>query len=124
MKITFNDELKRCDSIEALGVLLDEFDQEAMFELWIQIHGGSSMSMLRNGQNAFLMYLRFAGDAGFTSRAAHPRPGKSTFRLANGQIDEYPLSWCVDDLEQCYKAIAYFFVNDGLKPEWIRWHED
>jgi hypothetical protein len=74
MKITFNDELKSCDSIEALGVLLDEFDQKAMFELWIEIAGGPSMSMLRHGPNAFLMYLRFAGDAEFTSRATHPRP--------------------------------------------------
>lgn len=60
---------------EALGVLLDQFDQETVFELWIQTHAGSSMSMLCNGP-------------------------------------------------QCYKAIAYFFVNEGAKPEWIRWHED
>ena len=34
----------------------------------------------------------------------------------------YPRSWCIP-LEECYKALAYFFVNDGMRPEWLQWHE-
>jgi hypothetical protein len=120
-KISFNGNSKQCETTEALGVLLDEFNHEATFELWIEIAGGPFMGMLRNGENAFLMYLRFAGDAGVPSRAAVPRPGTATFRLSNGQIDEYPLSWCLE-VDQCYQAIAYFFVNEGTKPDWIHWH--
>jgi len=122
LTITFNDEHKSCDSVEALGLLLDEFDQVPVFELWIKVMGGPSMSMLRNHDRAFLLYLRQMGDSGFTSRVAGTVSGTSPFRLANGQLDEYPLNWCVD-LKQCYKAIAYFFVNEGAKPDWIQWHE-
>ena len=37
-----------------------------------------------------------------------------------GQIDEHPRSWSID-VEQGYKAIAYFYVNDGARPAWIHW---
>jgi hypothetical protein len=112
-----------CESIEAFSIELDVFDGEPAFELWLRVPNGTSMSMLRNGPNAFLMYLRFRGDSGFTSRASPAKPGTASFRLSNGQEDEYPLSWCID-VEQCYKALAYFFVNNGDKPDWVQWHQD
>jgi hypothetical protein len=79
--------------------------------------------MLRNGDTAWLMYIRYPGDAGFSSRGDTRRSGTAEFRLSNGQVDEYPLAWCVD-IEQCYMAVAYFFVNNGGRPEWIHWHDD
>jgi len=75
--------------------------------------------MLRNGTNAWLMYLRHhEGDNGFTSQGETGRIGVASYELSNGQVDEYPLSWCIE-IEQCYKALAYFFVNEGSKPEWV-----
>jgi Immunity protein Imm1 len=94
-----------------------------MFELWASFPEGPSLCMLRNGDDAWLMYLRHAGDSGFSSRSASGRPGSASFKLADGQVDAYPLSWCVD-AEQCYKALAYFYENSGARPEWIKWHED
>ena len=123
IEVTFNGQTKHCESIEAFSLELDVFDGELAFELWLRVPNGTSMSMLRNGPNAFLMYLRFPGDSGFTSRASPAKPGTASFRLSNGQEDEYPLSWCID-VEQCYKALAYFFVNNGDKPDWVQWHQD
>ena len=45
-----------------------------------------------------------------------------SYRLSNGQTDEYPAAWCVP-VEDCYKTLAYFFVNRGLRPEWLAWEE-
>ena len=123
IEVTFNGQTRHCESIEAFGLELDSFDAEPAFELWLSVPDGASMSMLRNGPNAFLMYLRFPGDSAFTSRASPAKPGTASFRLSNGQEDEYPLSWCID-VEQCYKALAYFFVNHGGKPDWVQWHQD
>jgi hypothetical protein len=78
--------------------------------------------MLRNGANAWLMYLRFNGDSGFVSKGDATKTGDESYTLSNGQVDKYPLSWCID-LEQCYKAIAYFFVNEGAQPVFIAWQE-
>jgi hypothetical protein len=78
--------------------------------------------MLRNGANAWLMYLRHEGDSGFTSVGDPTRVGIERYELVNGQADEYPLAWCID-LQQCFNAISYFWVNAGEKPAWIQWHE-
>lgn len=103
--------------------LLKGFDAEVRFELWLKTDHGPMISMLRNEANAFLMYLRAEGDAGFTSRSAQDRSGTATFRLSNGQEDEYPLSWCVD-IAECYKALVHFFSHNGARPDSIRWHAD
>lgn len=110
-------------STEELGCLLDRFDGSPMFELWARAPSGASLCMLRNRDAAWLMYLRHAGDSGFASRSTDERLGSASFLLSNGQRDEFPLSWCID-VEQCYKAQAYFFENAGAKPEWINWHEE
>ena len=78
------------------------------------------MVMLRNAEHAWLMYLRFDGDSGFVTKGDQTQHGACTYRLSNGQVDEYPLSWCVN-LEQCYKAIAYFFVNNGARYDFVDW---
>jgi len=78
--------------------------------------------MLRNGEHAWLMYLRQAGDSGLNSVGNEQRAGVEKYVLSNGQTDEYPLAWCIE-IEQCYKAMAYFFVNEGERPGWVNWHE-
>jgi len=55
-------------------------------------------------------------------RANPNATGSASYVLSNDQVDEYPLSWCID-IEQCYKAMAYFFVNNGAMPSWVSWHE-
>src|SRR5262249_52772419 len=105
---------------ELLCGALDRFDLESSFELWVATEDGPSIVMLRNQDNAWLMYLRFTGDSGFVTKGDQNRQGVSTYKLSNGQIDEYPLSWCID-LEQCYKAIAYFIVNDGARYDFVDW---
>jgi hypothetical protein len=120
--ITSNGQPVSIATIEDLGNFLDRLDQEPRFELWVSVPDGPSMSMLRNGPHAWLMYLRFNGDAGFVSRGDATRTGSADYTLSNGQVDEYPLSWCID-LELCYQAISYFFANEGDQPAWIAWKE-
>ena len=123
VQINFNNKPQIIATIQDLGEAMDRYDQEDQFEVWANVQDGPSMCMLRSGDDAFLMYLRENGDSGFTSRGNPDQFGNATYRLSNGQLDEYPKSWSIG-VEQCYKAISYFFVNDGSKPDWIRWHED
>jgi hypothetical protein len=122
MKVTFNGVDQPFASIEEFSLALDRFDLEPRFELWISCNEGPSLAMLRNGDHAWLTYLRFNGDSGVTSRGDQQKQGVCSYVLSNGQIDEYPLSWCVN-LEECYKAFAYFFVNDGARYDFIAWRE-
>ena len=122
VEVTFQGQSETIASVEQLGSALNRFDRKQEFELWASVPNGPSMCMLRSGENAWLMYLRHVGDSGFRSLGSSGRLGVAGYTLANGQIDEYPLSWCIE-LEQCYKAVSYFFGNEGAKPEWVIWHE-
>ena len=115
-----NDRELDVTTVEKLGAALDVVDGDEAFELWASVPTGRAMSMLRNGSSAWLMYLREPGDSGLRSSGDESRQGVAAYRLSNGQVDEYPLSWCID-VEQCYKAIAYFCVNEGAKPAWVDW---
>jgi hypothetical protein len=123
IEVTFNDLSKACRSVRALKQLLERFDQEDMFELWLKTKHGPMISMLRNRANAFLMYLRAEGDSGFTSRGANGNVGSASFRLSNGEEHQYPLSWCIGT-SQCYEALIEFFSQNGNKPDSVIWHED
>lgn len=123
ISIQFNGAGQDIASVEQLGELLDRIDETRQFELWACKPEGPSMCMLRNGDNAWLMYLRHEEDSGFNSIGNVDRDGVASYVLDNGQEDEYPLAWCID-VEQCYKAIAYFCVNNGAQPAWISWHEN
>ena len=69
------------------------------------------------------LYLRFEGDSGYVSKADSSSSAVVKYRLGNGQVDEYPASWSLP-LDRCYQAMAYFFVNDGLRPARVRWAEE
>lgn len=82
------------------------------------------MCLLANASDCWLMYLREAGDAGLSSRGDPTRPGNVEFQLTNGQVDQYPLAWCLPRT-RCYAAVLRFFLEGGCRlPDGIAWHED
>ena len=121
-KIYFNGSELNVTTIEEFGEYLNSFDGQDIFELWLYAGSDASICMLRNGRHAFLMHMQASGDSGIVSCGEQYAEGAVKYTLSNGQVDEYPISWCID-IEQCYKALAYFFVNDGLIPEWIVWQK-
>jgi len=122
MKVLFNGIELACLSTEGLDPTLDRVDLEPQFELWISCHDGPSLAMLRNGDHAWLMCLRFDGDSGLVSQGDQHQQGVCSYTLSNGQIDEYPRSWCLS-LEACYQAIAHFFAHDGARDARVTWQE-
>ncbi|TIV65403.1 MAG: hypothetical protein E5V89_28005 [Mesorhizobium sp.] len=122
MRVTFNGVVQSYEALEDFAPALSRYDQVQQFELWISASGGQSISMLRNGDNAWLMYLRFEGDSGSVTQGAQDTDAMCSYTLANGQIDEYPLSWSVP-IKRCYEAIAYFFRSGGGRYELVAWQE-
>ena len=120
IRIYFNGNELEPSTIEDFGKYLNRFDEQDSFELWLHEGNEVSICMLRNGKYAFLMNIRFCGDSGMVSCGDQNVEGTMEYTLSNGQVDEYPISWCID-IEQCYKALAYFLVNNGLIPDWIIW---
>jgi hypothetical protein len=117
--LTLNDRVLDAASEEAFDASLDGAKAESMFELWASVPDGPAMCMLRNGTDAWLMYLRWPSDAGFRS-VGIGGSGAASYALSNGQVDEYPLSWCVD-VQSCFDAFRSFRRHRGARPECIAW---
>jgi hypothetical protein len=78
-----------------------------------------------NGEAAWLMFLRFEGDAGFSTRNPNysgPHGGVIEYYLSNGQRDEYPASWNVST-DEALRALEYFGTEEKMAP-WLQWHEE
>lgn len=99
--------------------------REQFREIWLNTdEDGPSLCALINGQRGWLMYLRKAGDAGFSSRnAALDDTGDMVeYYLSNGQRDVYPASWALP-VDQLLKAMVYF-VEHRTRAPFIDWHDD
>jgi hypothetical protein len=111
-------------SIVELRQQLDRFDQETFCEIWLSQVDGASISCLKSADRCFLVYLRWMEDAGFSTR--NDKVAESSirvkFRLANGQIDEYPEAWTVT-YEQGKKALEYFHLMAEMD-ESLDWHKE
>ena len=119
IELTLNDCGLDAATEEAFDASLDIAMAESSFELWASVPDGQAICMLRNGADAWLMYLRWPGDSGFRSVGAE-RSGAASYALSNGQVDEYPLSWCVD-VQSCFDAFRNFHRHYGARPQCIAW---
>jgi len=122
IEVSYNGTTQSIGSVEELGLALDRFGLEAQFHLLLLAEDGSSLGMLRNSPNAWLMYLRSGDDRGLVSRGDPSDRGTIPYRIDNGQIDEYPRSWCIE-VEQCYKSGCVFLCQYGAEPGFIPWQE-
>jgi hypothetical protein len=78
---------------------------------------------LINADAAWLMYLRFEGDAGFSTRNPnYSGPINAAIESSNGQRDEYPASWNITKKE-ALPALTYFLTTEEMAP-WLQWHEN
>ena len=127
MALNLHGEARAVDSILALEQMLQEARTLAQCELWLTLatdaEQGSALCMLRNGGNAWLMYLSGQDDLSFHSLGDEEADGVCSYLLANGQVDVYPEAWCVD-VEQCQRAFVAFFKTGGARPDAIAWEAD
>lgn len=98
---------------------------EAFQEIWEEGPHGQLLCALVAGSVGWLMYLREAGDAGFSSRNPAYAGAADTsidYVLSNGQVDSYPASWAYP-AEVVMQALDYF-RTEGRPPAFIGWHND
>lgn len=99
----------------------------AQCELWLTMaedaEQGPALCMLKNGGNAWLMYLSGQDDASYHSLGDEEDDGECSYWLANGQVDVYPAAWCID-VALCHRAMAAFFASRGGLPGAIAWQAD
>jgi hypothetical protein len=93
-------------------------------EIWVDGPNGQSLCALVNGDQGWLMYLRYQGDDGFSS--CNPdfvgADAEIDYELKNGQQDWYPSSWALP-LSLVNQALDYF-RSTGEAPPFITWHND
>jgi hypothetical protein len=94
-------------------------------EIWIERPDGQSMCALINGDIGWIMYLRYKGDPGFSSRNQDYKGAESAtidYVLSNGERDQYPASWALP-ISIVNRALAHF-RKEGKPPHFVFWHND
>lgn len=127
MELNLHGEPRVVDSIPMLEQALLEARTLAQCELWLTMaevaEQGPALCMLRNGGNAWLMYLSGQDDLSFHSLGDEEETGECSYLLSNGQVDMYPEAWCVD-VDLCQRAFVAFFKTGGARPAGIAWEAD
>jgi hypothetical protein len=123
--LTINDKTFTIDDVAALRGRLAELKGQ-FSEIWLSAPGGwPTLGALVNGDAALLMYLRYAGDAGFTTRNPDyvgPDDATVSYVLTNGQEDAYPTSWAITT-GAALRALEHFFATTARAPG-LSWNED
>lgn len=127
MHVKVNGKGQYIDSVADLQPSWDEVRGRRFSEVWLEADGeGPSLSLLVNGDRAWLMYLPSDGSAGFSSRNPGydgPREAMLPFEIENGQGDEFPLAWTLP-LHETIAACEYFVTSGGERSPALGWHDD
>jgi hypothetical protein len=105
---------------------LEQVRQQQFSELWLIVEDdGPSLTMLVNGDYAWLMYLQNPDDTGFNSLNLSYQglaELRMKFQLSNGQMDEYPVAWTLA-LEDAFDTCEYFVATQGGRSPAITWED-
>ena len=127
MELNLHGEAHVMDNLLALEQALQQARALAQCELWLTLatdaEQGPALCLLRNGGNAWLMYLSGQDDLSFHSLGDEEETGECSYLLSNGQVDVYPEAWCVE-VGQCERAFLAFFRTGGARPAGIAWEAD
>src|SRR5579871_6190915 len=144
LELTINGHRSQIASVADLRQRLAPFASQQFREIWLSMDaGGPSLCALMNANVGWLMYLRHdQGDSGFSSR--NPMYDESdtlgglvfdgrygtvkhvsviTYRLSNGQEDDFPASWALPELD-IMRALEYFIQHEHRRSPFVRWHDD
>lgn len=83
------------------------------------------LALLTHDDRALLIYFRYCGDAGFSSRDpayGGPINAMLDFQLSNSQVDTYPAYWTIP-LTAAMCALEYAFLHRERAP-WVAWNDD
>ena len=99
--------------------------ESAFDDVMVESPDGQVLHALINGDRGWLMYLREAGDSGFSSRNPNydgPPDAVIEYRISNGQHDLYPAAWALP-VAEVRRALADF-EREHRRPPFVDWHED
>jgi hypothetical protein len=129
MQVLINGEASIIFHLDELRNCFTTISQEQYAEMSLEGTSNSSLLMLNNKEQAraLLMFVRnHDGDPGFSSRDPQIPESSDTFvefRLSNGQLDRFLLSWTLP-ISEAWKVCEYFFTTNGRMAPWIMWHDD
>jgi hypothetical protein len=121
LELDINNVLHEVTNVDKLRARLAQLTQTQFSEVWIR-HTADwpAVCALINGEAAWLMYMRYEGDAGFSTRNPQytgPHKAMIEYYLSNGQCDEYPAAWNITTAE-ALRALEYFFDEKAMAP-WL-----
>ncbi len=126
MHLRINRGVYELSELEQLQACLAQVRHTQFTEVWLESAARwPAICVLVNGEAAWMMFLRWEGDARFSSRNPNyvgPSKAVVDYYLSNGQRDKYPASWNITT-DEALRALEYFLTEEKMAP-WLQWHEE
>lgn len=110
-------------TLAELKTAVAQFHETLFVEYTLRGHDETAILLVRNSTQSLAIYLKYNGDLGFTTY--NPK-GTSLemkeFILTNGQKDEYPTSFLVDNKDGL--EILKFYLLTGEMYQGVEWREE
>lgn len=120
MNLLINGNSKIINSIEEYKSFYAQYENEKYLEINISTENNKSIIALLNENYLIAVFLRFDGDSGFyTINEENNSEELISFKLSNGQIDEYPLNYLIDR-KKIDDIINYFIIKEDMT-DTIKW---
>lgn len=123
LSLTANGKEFSVTTLAELQIVIKQNQEKSFVDYSFSGHGETTVLLLRNSTHSFAIYLKYDGDAGFTT---HDPKGTSTemkdFMLTNGQKDEYPTALLVDNKDGL--EILKFYLLTGEMYPGVDWREE
>lgn len=114
------------ESAAALADRVRALDLASAHQIWVgsEERAPSLAALIHEGERGWLMYLRWSGDAGFSTRNPEHAGNDEAleFRLANGQLDRYPAEGCYS--AETLRASLVEFLETGERPRGVAWDDE
>ena len=114
--------VRRPDDLTRLSTAIA---RQEMLDVWLERSDGNILSGLVNPVRGFLIYMTPDHPEGWHSLAPAYLENElqlDKFRLANGQVDEHPVDWCLARAE--LSALFLKFWETGERPTPPDWAYD
>ena len=124
MELSINGEIIEILNFQDFTEYFNTVENEKYLEIDLFEENNMGIFVLLNEEYALVLFFRYEGDSGLSAiNNKYANSDKlESFKLSNGQMDEYPLNYLIDRKE--IFSIIECFINEKKMSDSVEWHEE
>ncbi len=123
VSLTINGVTHSLTTLQELKQIVDRHEGKPDVQYILRRQDSSLLAILMNASHSLGIYMRYAGDSGYSTCNPKSNPdSRQDFLLSNGQLDEYGEDM-LTDIDTGYDMMRYFVLTGRMHPA-VAWREE